>query len=190
MSCHRFANEKRDGDFCFGHIKEVLNETAKGYGEIVLDRMEEVKAKKYPEKCRNCVAEVGCEKGCYHANWMCKGNLTEPPDFYCRIRQESAKQVTYADIRLKHIDPLWFTKGNPRVEAKLYLAKIKGGNNNGNNNNQTRRFYVQGYLTEVRGNDNFQRGNTNQNRQGTGTFRRTQGNTNPGGSTGEMRFCQ
>jgi radical SAM protein with 4Fe4S-binding SPASM domain len=192
MLCHRFANETRDSQFCYGTVKDALNDVAKGYGQIVPDRLEEVKKNKWIEKCKTCIAQFGCEKGCYHSNWVCSGNLREPPDLYCRLRQESAKMVAYIDNKLRHIDPYWWVWDNPRYEAKKYKEEhklIRGETNGRRSQGGERRYFIQGHTTESK-RSNFNKGSgsrqNNSNRKPVNTLETSAGTNR---QTGINRFC-
>ena len=113
--CHRFSREKPESVFYFGTIKEVLDGNAKGYGEEVLKKasMHEAGLRKdWADKCKDCIAQYSCEKGCMHTNFICTGNINTPPELYCRIRRTSARVVTILDSKLRCKDPDWWTRGN------------------------------------------------------------------------------
>jgi uncharacterized protein len=119
--CHRFCSEARDGSFCAGHITDLLSDQTRDYGKEIQARREQINTKRWPDRCANCIAQYGCDKGgCVHINYKCTGNPETPPEFYCRIRRESAKIVTWIDNQLRHIDAFWFTRGNTRIEARRY----------------------------------------------------------------------
>jgi radical SAM protein with 4Fe4S-binding SPASM domain len=113
--CHRFSKSPTDGQFCAGHIKDVIDGTAKGYGEEVLKRAVQYQHNKREDwnpECLECPANAGCEKGCAHTNWECTGTLNKPPKLYCEIRKETAKIVTWMEEQLRPLDAQWWTKGN------------------------------------------------------------------------------
>jgi uncharacterized protein len=124
--CHRFSKEPHDSKFCYGHIKDVLNGTAKGYGEDVEERVRQFKTKAevyWNEECRYCIAQKACDKGCIHTNNMCTGTLNQPPKLWCRIRQETVKVVDWIDAQLRPIDPQWWARGNTTRGSGEFLRK-------------------------------------------------------------------
>jgi len=123
--CHRFTGEDINGPFCYGHVAEVLEGTAIGFGNEVLSAIESRKRKEWNEECYSCIAQYGCEKGCYHSSYKATGNLLKPPELYCRIKREAAKIVTYIDCELRNIDSEWWLKKNFRREAKAYINRKK-----------------------------------------------------------------
>ena len=113
--CHRFSKDPHDSDFCYGNLKGALAGTAKGYGEKVLNKVEEHRSGKpsfWRAECRGCVAQYGCEKGCMHSNTKCTGDINQPPKLYCEIRKEAAMIVTWLDKELRAVDSEWWARGN------------------------------------------------------------------------------
>jgi radical SAM protein with 4Fe4S-binding SPASM domain len=126
--CHRFVTEPIDSPFCAGHIDEMLNGTAKGFGQIVKDRHIECEKKLVSEECMNCEGRYGCEQGCHHSNWKTTGSMSTPSPLACRLHKVQARIVIeLIEPALKHIED-WWAKGNIRPEAQQYL-KNKGGQN-------------------------------------------------------------
>jgi len=122
--CHRFTGEDINGQFCYGHIEDVLEgKEIKGFGNDVISAIK--RGRKWNEECHSCIAQYGCEKGCLHSNYKGTGNLLKPPELYCRVKKEASKIVTYIDYELRNIDSEWWTKRNFRREAKAYLEKKK-----------------------------------------------------------------
>lgn len=113
--CHRFSKDPYDSDVCFGHIKDVLNGTAKGYGENLLKQTEKFRFNKkedWLEMCRNCEAQEGCEKGCVHTNFECTKAYDTPPRLYCELRKETHKIISWIDEQLRDLDRDWWKRGN------------------------------------------------------------------------------
>ena len=197
--CHRFANEPKDGEFCYGTVRDALDGTARDYGKIVHTRMQEVREKKWLDKCKTCIAQYGCEKGCHHACWKCTGDMAQPPELYCRMRVESAKMVAYIDNKLRSIDPNWWVWDNPRVEAQTYKKKhnLKKGESNGRRDTSSpnitssgkRRYFLQGYITESEGSFVYEGNGSAENRQPQHTKSSMGPSNGSDRPTGEMRFC-
>jgi uncharacterized protein len=118
--CHRFSKERYEypqTPFYFGHIIDVLNGTAKGYGEEVYARAADyLKGRDaWNEECKTCIANGGCEKGCMHTNFKCTGDLKKQPKLYCEIRKEAARVVSWLDDQLRPLDREWWKQGNTLV---------------------------------------------------------------------------
>jgi len=123
--CHRFVTEPPDSDCCYGYIDDVLNGTAKGFGEIVTKRHIECIKKWKLDKCQNCIGRFGCEQGCHHVNWKTTGSMSTPPELNCRLHIKMGELVVNKiEPALKHIED-WWAKGNFRPEAKNYLKNKK-----------------------------------------------------------------
>jgi hypothetical protein len=58
-------------------------------------------------------------------NYKCTGDMAVPTDFYCRIKQESAKIVTMIDSKLRDLDSRWWEKNNHRAKPNLTLKDGK-----------------------------------------------------------------
>jgi radical SAM protein with 4Fe4S-binding SPASM domain len=124
--CHRFSKEPRDGQFCFGSLKEILAGKAKGYGKDVcaMDALYEGgKRESWREECKTCSAQFGCEKGCMHTNWFTTKTLDKPPRLYCVLRQATARIVTFMDSKLRCKDPDWWTRGQTVRGIGSYLKR-------------------------------------------------------------------
>lgn len=114
--CHRFANEPKNSPFIL-HNDE--------YGKIVNDHFEKTKNNIKSGKCEACIAQYGCEMNCYHVNYKCTGDLSNPPEFFCQIKQECAKIVTKIDYALRNIDPYWWRKNNHWAKSNLKFENGK-----------------------------------------------------------------
>jgi radical SAM protein with 4Fe4S-binding SPASM domain len=113
--CHRFCCEPHDSPFCLGHIKDVINGTAKGLDDFVMEQVrkhDKGDPQDWNEECKTCVAQYGCEKGCMHNNMKCEGCINKIPKVYCEVRKVAAEAVTWIDLQLHHIDKEWYLKGN------------------------------------------------------------------------------
>jgi uncharacterized protein len=135
MLCHRFSSEPRDSDFCFGHVDDILAETARGYIGEAEKRLDQVIRNFTLEKCKTCEAFLACEQGCHHSNLKTSGNVSEPTEFFCRIKKEVVKMVDHIDKELRPIDPFWWRKNNPK--AKANKPKNKAGNMPKDNRSRT-----------------------------------------------------
>jgi radical SAM protein with 4Fe4S-binding SPASM domain len=114
-TCHRFSKTPKDSMWCYGHLKDVLNGTARGYGEEVLALAERYRTNKredWNEECRTCPGNAGCEKGCAHSNYYTTGSMSKMPKLYCEIRKETAKIVTWLDEQLRPFEAEWWRRGN------------------------------------------------------------------------------
>jgi uncharacterized protein len=125
--CHRFVTEPIDGDCCFGHIDEILNATAKGFGNLIKNRHIECQKRIQSEKCLTCEGRYGCEQGCHHSNWKTTGDMSKPPEVQCRVHITTAKVITDLIAPALKDYPDWWAKGNIRPEAKAYLKRRSNG---------------------------------------------------------------
>lgn len=118
--CHRFSKEPYDHPFYYGYIKDVLAGTAKGYDELVYDRVAQYQKNtrnEWNEECKTCIANLGCEKGCMHTNWLTTGTINKMPEVYCRIRKKTAQVVSRIDEVLRAVDREWWKQGNSLVRS-------------------------------------------------------------------------
>lgn len=106
--CHRFTTEDKNGPFCYGRIDEIIEGTAKGYGEIVQQGLEDANNKKRPMRCSACIGQYGCNVCCYHSNFKCTGSMIEPPQLFCELKRESAKVMQWIDNELREQYPNWW----------------------------------------------------------------------------------
>jgi uncharacterized protein len=113
--CHRFSKDSHDSEVCFGHIKEVLAGTAKGYGVNLMKQTSKFKINKkedWLEECKTCYAQLGCEKGCVHTNYECTKTYDTPPKLYCELRKTAKKVVDWIDDQLREKDRDWWKRGS------------------------------------------------------------------------------
>ena len=143
--CHRFAQDDPKGDFCYGHLKDILEDKVKGLAPYVtkeIDRHIKNTPDVWDKECKDCIAQYGCEKGCMHSNyygWNSK-DITKRPRPYCEIRKTASRAVAFIDSKLRSIDPQWWLKGatvqNKQEFIKQYQNKdCKGGCNTCQDNN-------------------------------------------------------
>ncbi|MEM3036131.1 MAG: radical SAM protein [Thermoplasmata archaeon] len=111
--CHRFTSDPHNSPFCFGHIKEILEGTAKGFDKEVeeqISKHEKGNPQDWYDECKTCLAQYGCEKGCMHTNIKTTGYINRPPKLYCEIRKTATECVLWIDIQLRHLDRKWYLK--------------------------------------------------------------------------------
>jgi len=130
--CHRFITESIDSEFCFGHVDEILNGTAKGYGPLITDIKTACERQLSSPRCLSCKGASFCELQCPHANYKNTGDLAKPCNFYCDLHEALTDIIMGIDKELRPIDPEWWVKGNFRPEVVSYLkSKPKGVVRNG-----------------------------------------------------------
>ena len=112
--CSNFTTEPRDSQLCMGHARDVLTGTAKGFGPMVTEYVAFAGKGGRPERCKSCLAQIGCGGSCMHNNWKRNGTLLEPPDEHCRIHIVIAQVVAWIDSQLRMARSDWW-KGPPNA---------------------------------------------------------------------------